>query len=431
MTIDWRDLYREIGKLGSGGQGHTVLVEDVAFPDSRYALKTLRDQRSRERRSRMHIEAATLRTLNHPQIARLIATNAERFESKDDLYIVTEYIQGSTLSGPLVRSASLEQKLNGILKLLDCIIYCHGNRVIHRDIKPQNVIARSDSVEDLVLIDFGLSFNEDLKPVDATFTGQQIGNRFIDLPELRNTESEKRNAVSDLTQLVGLFFYTLTGLAPESLSDERGLPPHKRQSALQALDEMPPGKRLHVERLFDVGFAHFLEARWQSGAELRAQFERLRDAGTEAVRLPLSERIKSLTESAEANPVLRRRETLNRLVNHAYAQLNSAFSHIPQATSHKIHLSFSQNKLDGPNGAFGVVIRLTHTLASQKPTQFELKAQATGDELLFNSAGGPGSCSFRVRIYDPTADAEIERWAEDVAHDTLKVLLDRVARPDV
>ena len=114
-------------------------------------------------------------------------------------------------------------------------------------------------------IDFGLSFNvDDATGEPLTVEGQHLGNRFIVLPELMRGGSLKRDARSDVTQVVALLYFAVTGEAPTVLQDEEGRFPHQRPNAVVRIEELAQAQQDHLRRIFDKGFHGRIEQRWQS-----------------------------------------------------------------------------------------------------------------------------------------------------------------------
>jgi len=177
----------------------------------------------------MHREVTALQTLDHPGIPKLLDSNSSEFDSESVLYLIMEYIEGPTLAEVVGNGTlSLTDAQRLLLGLLEILEYTHRRGIVHRDIKADNVILGDGRAEKPVLIDFGLSFNkEEELSSPLTHSGQQLGNRFLVLPELQLTSSLQRDPRSDLTQCVGVLFYAVTGVVPVALMDESSRLPHQ------------------------------------------------------------------------------------------------------------------------------------------------------------------------------------------------------------
>ncbi|MEG5162895.1 serine/threonine-protein kinase [Microcoleus sp. AT3-A2] len=155
-----RQRYRPIELLGRGGFGKTFLAIDEDIPSlPRCAVKQFyfydRDPEIFNKAVELfRQEAVCLDELGkHPQIPTLLAG----FEQEGHIYLVQEFIEGSTLKQELDKSVYDEEKVWQLLQdLLPVLQFIHEKRVIHRDIKPENIIRRQ-SDNKLVLIDFGIA----------------------------------------------------------------------------------------------------------------------------------------------------------------------------------------------------------------------------------------------------------------------------------
>lgn len=155
----FRDRYRIQRTLGRGGFGVTFLVEDVSLPGNPLCVIKLLCpkvsnpvvlQRASQRFER---EAKTLSQLgSHAQIPRLL----DYFQVDGEFYLVQEYIRGRTLAKEIKRRGTMsELEVKRFLReILPVVGYIHKHQVIHRDIKPPNIIRCQDDGR-LVLIDFG------------------------------------------------------------------------------------------------------------------------------------------------------------------------------------------------------------------------------------------------------------------------------------
>ncbi|MDB5198932.1 MAG: protein kinase [Chitinophagaceae bacterium] len=286
-------------ELSQGGQGSTIIATSKQKPDEDVVIKILLGQNDMERRARMYRESANLLTLDHPNLPKVIDTNAEYFKDKDyKLFIVTGYISGPTLSQVDYKRVELSQKISLMKEILLIVNYCHKRGVIHRDIKPDNIILQNGYFNDPVLLDFGLSFNrEHADSDDLTSDGQHLGNRFLILPEQKTGETSKRDDKTDITALVGIFFYVLTAITPTISIDEYGQKPHQRKEAREIIDQFPKHQKDIINNIFDIGFNQLIDKRWQTVQSLIDQFNFLENAKLETI-MEVEEVIKKIKEKA-------------------------------------------------------------------------------------------------------------------------------------
>ncbi|MGD1805775.1 protein kinase domain-containing protein [Dapis sp. BLCC M126] len=212
----WDENWEITKTIGSGGQGKTFLVKPTkdkkdVFLHNQYVLKKLIKQNDNERRGRMYREVAALKTLNHSGIPKIVDSNSELFDSDTYLYMVTEFVPGTTLFEAIKEKImSIQDAVNFVIKLLDIVEYCHKIGIVHRDIKLDNIMVKNNDINNPVLIDFGISFNKvDDYDTSLTLTGQQLGNRFLSLPKLLEKSSLQRDFRSNITQICGIFFLLL------------------------------------------------------------------------------------------------------------------------------------------------------------------------------------------------------------------------------
>lgn len=253
--------WKVIKKIGNGGQGEVYKVFDSEDPSSIYALKLLIKQNDRERRARMHHEVNNVKLLNNNHLIDIIDTNSEFYEKDDEkLYYVSTYVKGCTLESYCQsNNVSLSDALKLFEDILNVVSYCHEKDILHRDIKPENILLNEDRLSKFVLIDFGLSFNnsDDEHQETCTFSDQQLGNRFLLLPELvAGDKHQKRLKCSDITQVCGVFFYVLTGIIPNTLVDGEGNKPHQRPKAIEIINNKisDPTVRKNITYIFDKCF---------------------------------------------------------------------------------------------------------------------------------------------------------------------------------
>lgn len=206
--------YAVVGSLGSGAQGETLEAVDKregrAVAIKRFSIRGAKSWKDVELAER---EAAVLASLDHPSLPRYV----EHFEEDGSLYLVMEKIEGESLAARRRRGAPLsrEQVLRFLRDAAESLRYLHGHAppIVHRDIKPGNVILRPDG--SYCLVDFG-SVRHRLKPEGGSTV---VGTFGFMAPE----QFQGRAAPgSDVYAAAATALSLLTGSEPEDLP-HRGL----------------------------------------------------------------------------------------------------------------------------------------------------------------------------------------------------------------
>ena len=281
MTSVWvqeakSDLaWTELEELGQGGQGVTRKVQHKES-NAIGCLKLLSKQKDEERRLRFFREATAYDTCQHHLIPRLLSSNAHNHADLGyKLFLVTEYVPGPTVSERIEEKGPLtfDDGLKLTIELLKTVAYIHGNDWVHRDIKSDNIILRDGEISAPVLLDFGLSFKEGVADTLKTEHDQEIGNRFLRLPDLSIGSSSKRDERSDLAFVGGILFYVLTGLLPATLQDASGSMPHQRKDALAQLSVVAGSEIPRLLDFFDRCFNPVITRRHDSASSMLASLE--------------------------------------------------------------------------------------------------------------------------------------------------------------
>ena len=216
--------YKVIKYIAKGGFGKTFLAEDIQLPaNNKCVVKQLFPSVDdpnfiQVARRLFKTEAETLNTLGvYDRIPRLMAY----FEEDEKFYLVQQYIEGHTLSNELVTGETWsEAKVRELLQdCLETLDFIHGKSVIHRDVKPDNLIRRQ-SDNKLVLVDFGTVkevIAEQTQLVPATVA---VGTRgYMPTEQARG----KPRTTSDIYALGVIAIQALTGVYPtQLLEDDNG-----------------------------------------------------------------------------------------------------------------------------------------------------------------------------------------------------------------
>jgi len=195
-------------ELGRGGMGIVYLARDVAL-DRPVAIKLLPPSLSPlpELRERFLREARTAAKLSHPNIVPIFAVE----EHEELVFFVMGFVDGESLgqrvrrAGPLAPSSAIRL----IQEVAWALAYAHGRGVIHRDIKPDNILLEKGSGRALVT-DFGIARIAD--QVGTTARGEFMGTAHFMSPE--QATGERLDGRSDLYSLGVTAFYALTGTLP-------------------------------------------------------------------------------------------------------------------------------------------------------------------------------------------------------------------------
>ncbi len=267
---------------GFGGQGTVSKVRNLV--DGRLgALKELHPTHldDTERRQRMAREVRALLQVRGMGVPAVLDHNMD-FVGKVpvSLYFVSEWVEGRTLQQHTGgKPLPIDDALIITRELAEIVARCHSVGVCHRDVKPDNIIVGEDTR--IVLVDFGTAFAEpSLGESDfTTEVAQELGNRFLRIPDLAAGQPDRRDPRADVTFLVGVLFFLLTGRAPRSLVDKEMGPPHGGSPNLFPENTTADPRWTLVRRILDVGFQPPVNLRFQSVEDLLGRIDEVLDPG--------------------------------------------------------------------------------------------------------------------------------------------------------
>ncbi|MCD6453978.1 MAG: serine/threonine protein kinase, partial [Candidatus Aminicenantes bacterium] len=198
--------YRIIRKIGEGGMGTVFLAKDLTL-EREVALKIINPTFASNSRlmARFKIEAIAQARLNHPNVITIFS-----FEQVGDLYfIVMEYIEGESLKD-IIKKKKLtpEKALHIFRQVLNAIEFAHRKGIIHRDIKPGNIIITRDWIARIG--DFGIAKIEGVEGL--TREGTSLGTPLYSSPE--QILGKNVDLRTDIYSLGVVLFEMLTGRPP-------------------------------------------------------------------------------------------------------------------------------------------------------------------------------------------------------------------------
>ena len=256
--------YRITEKIGEGGMGEVFRGVDLEL-ERDVAIKMLRPELARQQEvvERFRAEARALAKLNHPNIATLYS-----FLQHDGHYfMVMEFVRGEPLDVALRRfgAMSCERAIPLFCHALDGIEQAHRLKIIHRDIKPGNIMLTDTG--SLKVMDFGVA--RVLGAARSTRHGQIVGTLEYMSPE--QIKGEEADARSDIYSLGILLYEMLTGRAPFNSRSEYELMKDQVEKAPPPPTRFAAHIPLAVEEPIMRSLAKKPEARFKSALEFRAE----------------------------------------------------------------------------------------------------------------------------------------------------------------
>lgn len=201
------DRYQLVKSLGEGGMADVYLAIDTIL-NREVAVKILRGELSNDPVTlvRFSREANAASKLNHPNVVQVYDVG----EVNDRHYIVMEYIRGRSLKQLIQRRGALhkEEAVNIMRQLVSAVACAHSHNIIHRDIKPQNVLVKDDGT--VKITDFGIALAHNA--VQLTQNDSVLGSAHYLAPE--TTRGEPATEQIDIYALGIVFYELLSGSVP-------------------------------------------------------------------------------------------------------------------------------------------------------------------------------------------------------------------------
>ncbi|MBD2201364.1 serine/threonine protein kinase [Calothrix sp. FACHB-1219] len=272
--------YQVVELLGKGGFGHTYIAQDTRRPGNpACVVKHLKPITSDPEflplaRRLFNREAETLENLGHnDQIPRLLAY----FEENEEFYLVQELVEGHPLSWEMAPGTrwSEEQVIQLLQEVLPILEFIHSHGVIHRDLKPDNLIRRA-SDNKIVLVDFGA-----VKQIKSysLMTTEQLKNDTLAVGTPGYMPSEQGQGrprpCSDIYALGITCIQAITGLNPKQLGEDAGTGEILWQHHAQVSNQLAA--------ILNKMIRHYFKYRYQTATEVLQSLTSITNASTPGV----------------------------------------------------------------------------------------------------------------------------------------------------
>ena len=277
------DRYEIIELIGSGGMAN--VYKALCHRLNRYdAVKIMRDETAAntELRRRFRAESQAVAMLSHPNIVSVYDVS----HSDDVEYIVMELIDGITLKQYLQKKSVLDpsEVLDFIIQTAKALEHAHSKGIIHRDIKPQNIMLLKDGM--IKVADFGIA---SLENTIEENNGETVGSVHYIAPE--QARGEAPDARSDIYSLGIVMYEMLTGKLPYvGNSDVEDAVKHMNTDPVTPRDIVPSIPE-ELERICLKAMNSNIDERYQSASEMLADLEEYKSQSLAAHVLEDSEAV--------------------------------------------------------------------------------------------------------------------------------------------
>src|SRR5262245_7155255 len=265
--------FRILRRLGEGGMGAVYLAYHEEL-GKQFALKVLADSLASNQRyvDRFYREDESGRLLNHPNIVRSFGAGQDAATNKH--YLVLEFVDGTTAHALLDRYGRLSvgDAVHIALDVARALEHAHSRNVIHRDIKPDNILITRSGVSKLA--DLGLAKRMD-EASHLTATRQGFGTSYY-MPYEQAVNAKHADGRSDLYALGATLYHLVTGAVPFGGDNHLEVIEKKDAGTFTPASQLNPA----VPRILDQIIARLLARqprdRYQTASELIVDLERSR-----------------------------------------------------------------------------------------------------------------------------------------------------------
>jgi serine/threonine protein kinase/Tfp pilus assembly protein PilF len=259
--------YRILKKLGEGGMGEVYLAEDTKL-NRRVALKFLPTQLASDEkfRERFKREARAAAALNHPNII----TIHEVSEYRGRPFIAMEYVGGESLKDLIAeKDLSFGKVIDIAGQICEGLATAHKSGIIHRDIKPQNIVVDKDGRARI--LDFGLARLE--RDAMLTRTGSTVGTVAYMSPE--QAKGERVDQRSDIFSLGVVLYEMITLQTPFRGEHEAAMMNSILSDTPEPLARYKADVSQELERIVEKALRKDVNTRYQSAADMMTDLKQV------------------------------------------------------------------------------------------------------------------------------------------------------------
>ncbi len=263
--------FRLLRRLGQGGMGSVYLAYEEGAK-RQVAIKVLSDQLSSNQAyvERFYREAKSGGQLDHPNIVRFISAGQDKASGKH--YLVMEFVDGESAHALLERHRQLRvaDAVHLILDIARGLEHAHSRNIIHRDIKPDNILITKSGVAKLA--DLGLA-----KRLDevSNLTGLRVGFGTVDyIPYEQSMSAKHADARSDIYALGATLYHLITGQVPFPATNYLEVAEKKQKGVFAPASSLNSEASPELERILAKMLARKPENRYQMVSELIVDLER-------------------------------------------------------------------------------------------------------------------------------------------------------------
>lgn len=287
--------YRVVGKLGAGAMATVFKAKQLSL-DRMVAIKVLprKFSQNAEFIARFYAEGRIAAQLNHPNIVQAYDVG----QAGEFHYFVMEFVEGTTVYDQIVRNKRFKESeaLDIIIQVAEALEHAHAKGLIHRDVKPKNIMLTPQGVAKLA--DMGLARAVSDKEAAETEAGKAYGTPYYISPEQIRGEKEI-GPPADIYSLGATLYHMVTGNVPFDGKSPSAVMHKHLKAELVPADHVNPKLSAGMGQIIDMMMAKSAKQRYQNCTDLLTDLRAVRRGDPPVIARPAVQ-AHDLTKLAEA-----------------------------------------------------------------------------------------------------------------------------------